>query len=255
MKILDLIWGKVSSTIATVALAVFGLVGAPGKPWNWEQALTDSRPWEWIFALGAFLVLHSWVSWGREQKRYQRKLDSRETIQGSILHLILDLAGLAGRQYDLWIIDVYWKKNVRTFSKKWPFVKKVILEREASLSLAEVTKLPSIIELDGDLFGQCFRSVKDGVWWDPEIATAGMEVTTGVEDLAGSVEQDLPESCGVVKVWPIADRRRRKCHGLLVVHAKRDVEIATKVLGVLAATGADVYLERASGDIFEHLNG
>ena len=169
------------------------------------------------------------------------------------MHLIRDLAELSGRRYDLWIIDVYLKRDVWRLCRSWPFLQKRVLERQLSMSLADVTKLPSRVRLKGNLFGRCFDGVKEGIWWDPEMVTAEVEGRSSIVNLAGDVEQSLPEWCAVVKVWPITDRRRQRCRGLLVVHAKREIEVATKALGVLAATSADRYLQRAGEEIFEHL--
>ena len=111
MKVADLIGGKVASTIATVALAVFGLTGDARKPWEWEEAFTDNRPWGWIFGLAAFLVLHSLAGLRREQTQSRRLAGNREIVQSNVLHLIADLSGLVGREYDLWMIDLYLKKT------------------------------------------------------------------------------------------------------------------------------------------------
>ena len=40
-------------------------------------------------------------------------------------------------------------------------------------------------------------------------------------------------SYGVISVNPVVDNLGQECRGLLVVHAKRDAEIVTKVLGAL----------------------
>lgn len=253
MKIVDFFWSRVSATVASVALAIVGLTGNSKKPWNWEEAFTNNRPWGWIFSLAAFLVLHSFVSWHREKEKARRIAGDREMVQSNLLHLISDLSSLAGRKYDLWIVDMYLERNIWCFMRRWPYFTKGVLDREVSLSLSDVTTLPGRIEICGNLFSGCYGSRESRLWWDPDVAQTALEASNCLDDLDESENATLTAGSGVIKIWPIADKRRLGCSGILVVHANRNTETATSVLGVLAGGGADRLLARSSENIYNQL--
>ena len=253
MKMATFIWGRVTFTAATAALAILVSIGDPSKPWNWEDAFGDDRPWKWIFGLAGFLVLHSWISWRRELARVRRSTNDREVIQSTVLHLISDLSSLAGQRYDLWMIDLYLKRRIWSVSLRWPFVRRNVLERDLSISLADVTKLAGTIELSDEFFGACIRNGESKSWWDPNIAQTALDAENSMDQLTENRNVDLRRRCGVVKTWPIVDQQGRTCSGILAVHARRDSEVATKVLGALVGENADRFLSRTSEDIYNQL--
>ena len=253
MRIIDFIWGRVTFTLATVALAILSSIGDPRKPWKWEDAFVDNRPWEWIFGLAIFLVAHSWISWRRQQKRIARQTSNREKIQNTVLHLISDLSSLTGRKYDLWMVDLYFKKTAWRLTPAWPFLKRMVLERDSSISVAGVTKLPALIDTRDELFGYCVRERESKIWWNPNLAQTTLPANNSMHDLQKDANDALEKRCGVIKVWPIADHKRLICSGILVVHARAETAVATTTLGVLVGHGADRYLARASTEIYNHL--
>ena len=253
MRIIDFVWGRVTATLATVALAILSSVGDPRKSWTWENAFGDDRPWEFIFGLAIFLVAHSWVSWRREQKRIRRLASNREVIQSTVLHLISDLSNLAGRNYDLWMVDLYFKKTVWRLTLRCPFLRCIVLERDSSISISDVTKLPGLIDTADALFGYCVRESEAKIWWNPNLAQTTLPAHNSMDDLQESANDALNNQCGVIKVWPIADHKRLTCSGILVVHARPETAAATTALGALVGGGADRYLARASTEIYNHL--
>ena len=253
MKIVDFIWSRVSSTVASVALAIFGLVGDTKRPWSWEDAFANNRPWGWIFSLAAFLVLHSGVNWRREREKARRIAGNRQMVQSNLLHLISDLSGLAGRKYDLWIVDMYVERTIWCLVGQWPYFRKGVLDREVSLSLSDVTTLPGRIEICDNLFGGCFDSRVPKIWWDPDVAQTALSASNCLNDLDDSENATLTARSGVIKIWPIADQGRLGCSGIVVVHANRNTAVATNVLGVLVGAEADRLLARSSENIYNQL--
>ena len=253
MKIADLISSRVSATVATVALAIVGLAGNSKKPWNWKEAFSDGRPWGLIIALAVFLVWHSWVKWRKESQKTLRIAGDREIVQSNLLHLISDLSSLAGRKYDLWIVDMYLERNIWGLVRRWPYFTKGVLDREVSLSLSDVSKLPGRIEIRDNLFSRCFGSREPKLWWDPDVAQTTLRASNCLNDLDDSENATLTAGSGVIKIWPIVDKRGLSCSGIVVVHASRDTEVATNVLGVLAGGEADRFLARSSENIYNQL--
>ena len=146
-----------------------------------------------------------------------------------------------------------FKKNVLCLTLKWPFITKTVLERNLSLSLANVPKVPSRIEICHELFGHCFSKREPKIWWDPDFAETKLNAKNSMDDLKENANTNLKSRYGVIKVWPIEDELSRTCTGILVVHSKRDTEVATKVLGVLVGAEAERFLSRTSQNIHSQL--
>ena len=88
--------------------------------------------------------------------------------------------------------------------------------------------------MDHEYFGACFKGAKNGLWADPMLVGS---IDSGVEnrfsDLPEKTNAELRRAFGVVMTYPLVDGLGRDCRGILVVHAARESEVATKVMGAL----------------------
>ena len=241
MKWSDLLWGRVTLTVATVGLAIAGSVG------------DSSRPWGWIFGLAGFIVLHSFIGWFRDRKFSSRVRQNFEEIQTRVLHLISDLSNLTAREFDLWMVDLYLPQSFFALSIRSPFFSKQKLVRELSIALTDVRIVPLEIDMSHELFGSCFVHSRRGLWWDQTLAQPHIENENLWHALDEEVNRNLQETYGIVSVNPLVDTLGRHCFGLLVVHAKRDSEVATKALGALAEPEGVRRLVGACRDIHSQL--
>ena len=241
MKWSDLLWGRVTLTAATVGLAIAGSVG------------DSSRPWAWIFGLAGFIVLHAIIGWFRDRKFSNRVRQNYEEIQTRVLHLISDLSNLTAREFDLWMVDLYLPQSFFTLSTRSPFFRNQKLVRELSIALTDVRTVPLEIDMNHELFGSCFSYSRPGLWWDQTLAQTHIADGNLWHDLDEEVNNELRRTYGIVSVNPLVDALGRHCLGLLVVHTRRDSEVATKALGALAEPEGVRRLVGACRDIHSQL--
>ena len=239
----DLLWGRVTLAIATVALAVAGSIEQTQRPWT-------------IFGPAGFIILHAFVNWLRERRLASRLGRNYEEIQRRVLRLIADLSVFTGHAFDLWMVDLYlprWSLLVLSRGSLSFAKPKKRFVRELSLALTDVRTVPLEIEMSHGLFGLCFAQPQPRLWWDRSLAQTHTEANNFWDELDHSVNVKLKETYGVISVNPVADSLGRDCLGLLVVHTKRDSEVATKALGVLAESGGMRGLAEACHDIHGRL--
>lgn len=241
MKWSEFLWGRVTLSAATVGLAIASLFEA------------SERPWMWIYALASFIILHAIVSWSRERRLSNRLGYNYEDIQGRLLHLISDLSDLTAREFDLWMVDLYLIRSSITLSIRPPFFFKQTLVRELSLALTDVRAVPLKVELDHGLFGPCFTQRQTGLWWDVDLTQMHIGDGNLWHKFEDQINGKLRETYGAVSVNPVADVLGRHCLGLLVVHTKRDLEVATKALGALAQPEGMRRLAGACRDVHSQL--
>ena len=253
MKWADLIWGKVTLTVASVGLAISGLVGDPRKSWDLKGVFGQDRPWVFISGFAGFIVFHSIVSWAREPRVSKHLARNREAIQNNILHLISDLSSVSGREYDLWAIDLYLVRPTLSFSRHSPFIYKKILERKLRLSLTDVRSVPASFDLGHEFFGKCFNDCEIKLWWNSELAQTQVDTRNWKTHMSCSVNEELKETYGVIGVAPIADHLNQSCKGLLVVHTNNDSETATKALGALAGSEGIRFMSRTCQNLHNQL--
>lgn len=212
-----LILGRPIKVVATVILAFLGVIGSLG----W--------PWVWILALGCcvVIVLHELMINRWERSRSNRLGRSHGIILDRVLTLIADLSDLTAREFDLWVVDLYLPQRSSILSRK--HVRK--LELSLHIALTDVRNVSNKIDLDHDFFGPCFNEHRSELWWDVALAPSSEENCW--ERLDDSNNDHIRKEYGVISVNPVIDNLREDCRGLLVVHAARDAEIVTKVLGAL----------------------
>ena len=223
---------KKIKVLATVILAVLGVIGSPDRIW---------MPILAIFC-GFVIVLLEFMSHRRESNRLGR---SHEIVLGRVLNLIADLSDMSARKFDLWVVDLYLPRR--------PLLRKQVRELELSLhiSLADVRTVSNKIELDHKFFGFCFREHLSELWWDPALVPSTKE--NRWERLEDSDNNQIRAEYGVISVNPVIDNLREDCRGLLVVHAARDSEIATNVLTVLTHPEGKRRVAAACVDIHNYL--
>ena len=233
-------WLRLSRPVAVVAAVVLALLGVIGNP---------SRPWVWILAVGCALavVLFEIMAWRHEVDTEGRLGQNYEIVLSRVLNLISDLSDLTAREFDLWVVDLYLAP--RSFTRiRGDHVNELTLAMHVTLS--DVRAVPNRIRLD-NFFGACFSRNRPKLWWDIELAESSDENSWGRLD--GYYNRKMAESYGVISVNPVVDNLGRECRGLLVVHAKRDAEIVTKVLGALQQPEGRRRMAAACLDIHGHL--
>ena len=234
----DLLWSRPTSVAATVGLVIAGLVG------------NSDRPWIWILGFAIFAVTHEIVNFRRKRHISNRLGRKYEIVQRRMLRLISDLSELTAREFDLWVVDLYLPPSSFNPSARSRVVVK--LTRELSLALTDARAVPPDIESDHALFGRCFLEPCPGLWWDVDL-----KMSSSGENLwhkfPEEVNSQLQETYGVISVNPVVDDLGKGCRGLLVVHTKRDSEIATKALGVLAEPKGIRRLAEACHDIHREI--
>lgn len=114
---MDILWGPVTVSIATVVLAVASVVGG------------EDRPWAWVIGSAAFIIVHTIVSSIREQSIVRRLGRDYDRVQRRAVQVVADLGQLAADQFDLWMVDLYLPTRRYRLSKTRPFL---IRERELS---------------------------------------------------------------------------------------------------------------------------
>ena len=245
-------WSRVTATVATVGLALVGLSGGALKPGQLRDIVEDNRTWVMI-ALASFLIVHSYKNWRREKAHSRRLAGDIESIQSNVLHLISDLSDLVGKQYHLWVVDLYIKQSIRSWSLGWPFVIGKVLEKKLSVSLNDVSDMPARITREDELFGEFISEIDPKVWWDGQLVETYVDIPNAGENLSELANNKLKRRYGVVKIWPITDELKNDYRGILVIHAKRDAEAATAALGVLAGGQGDRLCFRAIQNIHGQL--
>ena len=246
------VWSRVTATVATVGLALVGLGGDALKSGQLRDIVEDNRPWVMI-VLASFLIVHSYKNWRREKAHSRRLAGDIESIQSNVLHLISDLSELVGKQYHLWVVDLYIKQSITSWSHRWPFVIGKILEKKLSVSLNDVSDMPARISREDELFGEFISEIDPKVWWDCELVETYVDIQNAAANLSELANNNLKKRYGVVKIWPITDDLKNDCKGVLVIHAKRDAEAATAALGVLAGGQGDRLCFRAIQNIHGQL--
>ena len=223
--------------VATVVLALLGVIGNPDRPWVWILAIACA------LAIALFEVMR----WRQETSIETRLQKNYGIILSRILSLISDLSDLTAREFDLWVVDLYLPR--RSFAL---FTRRRVCELELSMhvTLTDVRAVPNSIGLS-HFFGRCFTDGRTALWWDLKLAPPGDE--NRWPSLNDTDNRKMAESYGVTSVNPVVDNLGRECRGLLVVHAKRDAEVVTKVLGALQQSEGRRRMTRACLDIHGHL--
>ena len=238
MRWLNLLFGRPILVLATLGLSIAGWWGNP------------ERPWKWIIGLAAFIIFHEVGNFVREKSISSQLGRNREIVQRRVLRLISDLSDLTAREFDIWMVDLYLpRRSFSLFDRPHVVVK---LVRELSMSLTDVRNVPPYFRTDDELFGRSFLQSRPKLWWDGDLTNSslGENLCHRLDEVAN---RRLQETYGVISVNPIVDDLGKDCRGIVVVHTKRDSEIATKALGALTqATGAR-RLAEASHDIHKNI--
>ena len=233
------LWGSPASGIAAVGLAVAGL---------WDDV---DRPWGLILPFASFLIIHAGVNYVRDKKLSTVLGRNYASIQSRILRLLADLAEITAGQYELWKVDIYLPE--KNFSLAGHWFRTARLSLEFSVALTDMRPALSNIEPRDKFFWECFHRAHGGLWWDPSLVETSSE--NNFWDKIDEVSNEkLKEYCGVIGAYPIVNHLGRDCCGLLVVHARRDPEIAMKALGALLQSESDRRLTEACRDIYEKLH-
>ena len=206
-------------TVAAGAILAFlGVIGNPENLWTWIAA---------IFFLTVILVLEV-VNHRREINKSHPLGMNYKHILRRTLNLIADLSNLTGREFDLWVVDLYLRPNSKTM---WGRTYAHKLELSLHIALTDVGVVNSVIELKDNLFGRCFTDRRSELWWDVDLAPSSEE--NSWVRLADGDNAQIRKEYGIMSVNPVVNDLGRDCLGLLVVHASRDAETVTKVLGTL----------------------
>ena len=193
------------------------------------------------------VVLLEIVAWRHDVSAKNRLRRTFEVGLSRVLSLISDLSDLTAREFDLWVVDLYLPQQ----SFVW-FLRRDVLDLELSMhiTLTDVRVVPSRIERN-HFFGQCFIDGQPRLWWNTDFASSSNEnYWHNLSDLDNRI---MAERYGVASVNPVVDNLGKECSGLLVVHAKGDEEVVTKVLGALQQSEGRRRMAAACLDIHGHL--
>lgn len=232
------LWGRTASAIAAVGLAIAGL---------WDDV---DRPWALILIFAGFLIIHASINSVRDKKLSIVLGRNYASVQGRILRLLADLAEITAGGYELWKVDVYFPE--KRFSRSSLWFRSAKLSLELSVSLTDIRPAPVNIEPDDRFFWECFRTARNKLWWDPSL----VQTSNGgnfFSELDDASNERLKKYCGVVGAHPIVNHLGKDCCGLLVVHTRRDPEMAVKALGALQSSESTRRLNEACKDVHEKL--
>ncbi len=236
MALTHTVWRSVGKPVvvaATAVLALLGVIGNRDKLWVWVVAA--------VCAL--VIVLFEVAAWRQDNQLQQ----NYEILLSRVLGLIADLSDLTAREFDLWVVDLYLpRKNLSSV------LRRQINELDLGIrvTLTDVRTVPNEIRLD-EPFGKCFVDRRGILWWDPKFAPTSEE--NYASHLSHVENTVVAENYGIASVNPIVNQVGKECRGLLVVHAKRDAEIVTKVLGALQQSEGRRRMAAACLDIHGHL--
>lgn len=231
MHLSGLLRARNITLLATATLGFLGVIGNPDQIWVWALA-----------AICAFTIV--WKNWSKPNRLGQ----SYEFVLGRVLSLLADLSGMAGRRFDLWVIDLYLPRYSYT---GFPPKRSYSLELALHIALTDVRTVPNIIEKGHVMFGRCFTEGRSAIWWDPTLAPTLKE--NHWRRLDDNDNGQIRTEYGVILTTPVIDNLGKDCRGLLVVHASNDAEIVTKVLGVLTHPEGKRKVAAACVDIHNYL--
>ena len=230
---------RTGRVLAVVALAVLGVVGSGSSGAMWVLA---------VLCAGAVVVLEVWGA--RWEDRSANPLGAKhDAVLGRAVTLIADLAHLAGREYDLWVVDLYLPKYA-LFA--WSPAHSATLGLAVHLALTDTRIVPSQLQVHGSLIGSVFSERRPAHWWDETLASSAEENRwCRLDEKARSRFQE--EEYGVISAYPVLSSVGTDCCGVLVVHVRRDAEAAAKALSVLRQAEGKRRVAAACRDIFNQL--
>ena len=237
-------WGPISSTVATVGLAIFGFM---------ER---DKRPWPLIILVALFLVVHSLVNAAAGHNVVARLGNRYDDIQRRSVQVVADLGQLAGDHFGSWIVDLYlFKSNSRGIAR-WPFLeRKRELSRQLSVSLLEVSEEPSTVSLDDGVYGKCFNTTKPLVWLN-DASFGGLDDAANLNgsnlwhSLSDNENTEMSSQYGVLSVSPIVDQLNRHCLGVLAVHVKAGRDELVRARGAIVSIEGRRRVHNACVDLY-----
>ncbi len=217
-----LLWGKVTLALATVALAVAGVLGANRPPWLWV-----------VIGTAAFIITHTIVTASRDSSIVRRLGRDYDRVQHCALQIVSDLGQLVGDQYDLWMIDLYLPDWRWRWSKSPPFLKREQqLSRQLSVSLVDARPQPPIVDLAEGPHGESFSTARMLIWFDSKLQ---VDPTNAWKRYDETTNAGLSQVYGVLVVAPLVDQLGKNCVGVLAVHVKPERNVVLKALGALRA--------------------
>lgn len=223
--------------LASVILAFLGVVGSPDSVWVWGLACV-------CVGVVVILVIRS------HRRQTSRVLVGRNygIVLSRILRLIADLADLSAQEFDLWVVDLYLPRKL---PKRFSNGQSRDLELSLHITLTDVRSVRDKLDLSNDLFGHCYNERRPELWWD--IALAPESEENHWNRLEDGENEQMRTDYGVASINPVVDNLGGNCTGLLVVHAKRDAEVVTKVLSALRHSEGRRRLAAACVDIHGQL--
>lgn len=216
----DLVFGKVTLAIATMVLAVAGLVGG------------RARPWPLIICMAGFIILHTAVNAARDRNIVRRLGREYDRVQRRAVQVVSDLGQIAGNQFGLWMVDLYLCESNWSLSLRRPFIlRQRVLSRQLSVSLIDARHSPPSTDLQSGVHGMCFRESKPLLWVNE--AVYGTIPGNAWNDMEPPTNEDLSKSYGVLNVSPLVDQLGKGCVGVLAIHVEPEGKVIHKALGTL----------------------
>lgn len=224
--------------VATVTLAVLGIAGKASSLGVWIAAL----------ACGLWLVSHELMG-GRWGGRATSPLGSRhEAVFERSLRLVADLADLAGRDFGVWVVDLYLPKY--SLLARSP-ARSQELGLALHVGLTDSRNVEVRVAVKEPVIGASFEEARHRLWWDEDLASS----TGGWGVGEGTLSRYRELGYGVISAHPVVNSLGTDCRGVLVVHVRHDAVAATKALAVLGQEEGRRRVASACRDIFDHLRG
>lgn len=221
------LWGPVPVSVATVILAVPGLVSNNGPMWFW------------VLPSATFVILHAVMAAISDRSMIRRLGKHYDHVQRRSVQVVSDLGLLTGNQFDLWMVDLYLPTTHFALTRRWPFlIRWKELSRQISVSLVDTRPQEPSMDTRVGPHGQCFTSAKPLIWFDePALGPSEEGSQPPFDNLWNSLSplsnQELSRVYGVLYVSPIVDQLGKNCTGVLAVHVEPDPAKALHARGAL----------------------
>lgn len=237
----DVLWGRVSLTLATLGLAI-GLAISGHR-----------RPWWLIAAAGAFIVVHNAVGASRDKNIVRRLGRDYERVQRQLLQLVVNLGNLAAQNYALWMVDIYLPQRKWSLAWSWRCARRhVLLSREFSVALLDPRALASTLDPEVGPHGESFSHSRPILWFNESV---GKKVTDNAWcRYEQGANAQLANDYGLLYVSPLANKLDKDCVGVLAVHVTTDVASVIQALGAINSRPGRQFIKNASIELNELLH-
>ena len=238
---INIIFGKVSLSVATVALALVSTLTGNNR-------ISISI----IGVCAIFIITHAIVTAAHDRSLVRRLGRKYELVQRRGIKIVSDLGQLAANNYELWMVDLYLSSSKWSPSKRWPLVvRNTTLLRQLTVSLIDARHQPTRIGSSPNPVWVSFSNSKPLIWYNKNIHRSDHDNAWDSFDDVTNAE--LAKRYGVLSVHPLVDHLDRNCIGILSIHVKPEPDVVLKAMGVLISDQGLLRLKDACVELNELL--